>query len=86
MDLSFALRSRRALASSTPDLHALLSAAAARQAVTPAARAHWQRLAADVGLSDPRIALFNGVSHPLAMVSGRFADIGTMAVNCRQSS
>jgi hypothetical protein len=86
MDLSFALRRRRAVSPSTPDLHALLSAAAARQATTPAARAHWQRQAESDVASDPRVGLFCGAPHPFVMLSGRFADIGTLAVNRRQSS
>ncbi len=86
MDLSFALRNRRAFAGSTPDLHALLSAAAARQALSPAARAHWQRALSHDGLSDPRVALFCGVDNPFGALPARFADLGEIAVNCRQSS
>jgi hypothetical protein len=86
MDMSFALRSRRTFASSTPDLHALLSTAAARQAMTPAARAHWQRSLSQDSCADPRVALFCGLQNPFGAVSGRFADLGTSAVNCRQSS
>jgi hypothetical protein len=86
MDMSFALRSRRAFDVSTPNLGALLSAAAARQAMTPAARAHRQRLALPDGAADPRIALFAGVAAPVGARSARFAELAEVAVNRHQSS
>jgi hypothetical protein len=85
MDLSFALRGRRAAAAPLPDLGALLSAAAARQAMTPTARAHWLHCTMADGLVDPRVALFSGITVPPGARSARFAEIATMAVNRRQS-
>jgi len=86
MDLSFALRSRRTFVSSTPDLNALLSAAAVRQAMSPAARAHCQQSASHDVLADPRIALFCGIRNSFGPVSACFADLSASPVNGRQSS
>ena len=86
MDLSFALRQRAGVAAATPDLHALLSAAAARQAISPAARAHALRAAVQDAPIDPRILLFSGLASLPAAHPARFADIAEMAVNGRQSS
>jgi len=86
MDLSFSLRSRRTFEASTPDLNALLSAAAVRQAMTPAARAHCQQSASHDVLADPRIALFCGVRNAFGPVSARFADLAASHVNGGQSS
>ena len=71
MDMSFALRRRNRFAAATPDLQALLSAAAARQAMTPAARAHWRCSAANDAV-DPRILMFSGLGNPLGAHSARF--------------
>jgi len=86
MDMSFALRSRRTFGAATPDLHALLSAAAVRQAMSLTARAHSQQSPSHDVPADPRIALFCGIRDSLGPVSARFADLSAKPVNSGQSS
>lgn len=80
MDMSFARKNRRAVAARTPDLQALLSHAAARQALTPTARAQW-RLTANVALGDPRIALFCADLAGSLATGSSFATIAAVPVN-----
>ncbi len=90
MDLSFSLRNKRsqlAPGSGVPDLVALLSSAAMRQAMTPTARAFWHGAdAVDSPALDPRVALFSGAATSDRPHSARFAELGESALNRGQSS
>jgi hypothetical protein len=86
MDLSFARRKKGATRPGTPDLHALLSAAAARQALSATARAHWQGQSSRGGV-DPVVALFAAdVAHGHGTHPASFATMSHSGLNGRQSS
>jgi hypothetical protein len=90
MDLTFSLRKKPMRGSTRPDLHALLSAAAARQALTPAARACWaaQRTPGAALATNPRIALFatTGAVRPPFETPSSFAVLSPLSINGRQGS